>query len=89
MKLNKTAAVGIVLAALLGGGMGAANALPATGSSGAEYVGDSGSGSHPRTYIGNYATYAACSADGASPITGGSEWECEQQSDGSWDLYTS
>lgn len=88
MKINKTAAVGLIVAVLVGGGMGAANALPATGSSGAGQVGDSGSGSPSRNYIGNYATYEACSADGASPKTGGSEWECEEQNDGTWDLYT-
>ncbi|KZM74945.1 hypothetical protein AWN90_23320 [Nocardia terpenica] len=41
------------------------------------------------TYIGNYATYEACQADGESPKTGGDRWECRQQNDGSWDLYTS
>ncbi|PXX63338.1 hypothetical protein DFR70_106402 [Nocardia tenerifensis] len=37
-------------------------------------------------YAGSYATYAACAADGSSPSTGGSYWECEQTYDG-WDLY--
>ncbi|MFE3228996.1 hypothetical protein [Nocardia sp. NPDC059228] len=39
-------------------------------------------------YIGNYATQAACEADGQDPSTGGTHYVCEQQPDGSFDLYT-
>ncbi|MEV0297856.1 hypothetical protein [Nocardia sp. NPDC050710] len=37
-------------------------------------------------YYGTYATYTACSADGASPSTGGYYWECVETWSG-WDLY--
>ncbi|WP_063047801.1 hypothetical protein [Nocardia pseudovaccinii] len=40
------------------------------------------------TYIGNYATLAACEADGQSPSTGGTHYVCELQADGTYDLYT-
>ncbi|WP_159080450.1 hypothetical protein [Nocardia suismassiliense] len=39
-------------------------------------------------FIANYNTVEACQADGESPKTGGSQWECEQRDNGSWDLYT-
>ncbi|MGV9616617.1 hypothetical protein [Nocardia xishanensis] len=38
-------------------------------------------------FIGNYATYEACAADGNSPKTGGTQWECVEVANG-WDLYT-
>jgi len=38
------------------------------------------------TYYGTYATLEACSADGASPSTGGYYWECIESWEG-WDLY--
>ncbi|MEV6361306.1 hypothetical protein [Nocardia asteroides] len=38
-------------------------------------------------FVGNYATYEACAADGASPVTGGLQWECVEVV-GGWDLYT-
>ncbi|MFE6922419.1 hypothetical protein ACFVAV_15365 [Nocardia sp. NPDC057663] len=38
-------------------------------------------------WVGNYATFEACAADGNSPITGGSQWECVEVI-GGWDLYT-
>ncbi|WP_431967352.1 hypothetical protein [Nocardia sp. bgisy134] len=38
------------------------------------------------TYIGTYATFEACRADGVSPSTGGYYWECVEAWDG-WDLY--
>ncbi|MET8651878.1 MULTISPECIES: hypothetical protein [Nocardia] len=37
-------------------------------------------------YYGTYATLAACSADGASPSTGGYYWECVETWSG-YDLY--
>ncbi|WP_159924529.1 MULTISPECIES: hypothetical protein [Nocardia] len=40
------------------------------------------------TYIGTYATFEACRADGISPSTGGYYWECIETYDG-WDLYIS
>jgi hypothetical protein len=56
-------------------------------------AGAASAASHPvvvhTDYIGNYATYEACAADGASPRTGGTQWTCTQASDGSWDLVTS
>lgn len=39
-------------------------------------------------YIGNYATLAACDADGQSPSTGGTHYVCEPQDNGTYDLYT-
>ncbi|HLS79193.1 MAG TPA: hypothetical protein VK083_20630 [Nocardia sp.] len=38
------------------------------------------------TYIGTYATLAACRADGESPSTGGWYWECYETWNG-YDLY--
>ncbi|MFC9892243.1 hypothetical protein ACFVMC_00995 [Nocardia sp. NPDC127579] len=38
-------------------------------------------------FIGNYATYEGCVADGNSPLTGGTQWECVPVGDG-WDLHT-
>ncbi|WP_040794146.1 hypothetical protein [Nocardia higoensis] len=38
------------------------------------------------TYIGTYATLAACRADGEAPSTGGWYWECIETWDG-YDLY--
>ncbi|MFD6453698.1 MULTISPECIES: hypothetical protein [unclassified Nocardia] len=38
-------------------------------------------------FVGSYATFEACAADGASPTTGGAQWECVEVA-GGWDLYT-
>lgn len=46
-----------------------------------------GTGVANAEWIGNYATYEACAADGNSPKTGGTHWECVQVADG-WDLHT-
>ncbi|RJO72261.1 hypothetical protein D5S18_24205 [Nocardia panacis] len=46
-----------------------------------------GTGIAHADYIGNYATYDACEADGNSPKTGGTHWECRPAGDG-WDLFT-
>ncbi|MFI9506547.1 hypothetical protein [Nocardia sp. NPDC052566] len=46
-----------------------------------------GTGIANAAWIGNYATYDGCAADGNSPKTGGTQWECVQAGDG-WDLYT-
>lgn len=77
MKLSSiVAAAAIVLGTVAAAG--AAGAAPSTGSFG---------GGPARTYIGHYVTYEACAADGNSPKTGGTQWECVQ-ADGGWDLYT-
>ncbi|QIS09228.1 hypothetical protein [Nocardia arthritidis] len=48
-----------------------------------------GTGIAHADYIGNYATLEACQADGNSPKTGGTQWECRYAQDGvSFDLYT-
>ncbi|MEV6273711.1 hypothetical protein [Nocardia sp. NPDC051832] len=46
-----------------------------------------GAGVANATYIGTYATYEACAADGQSWYTGGTQWECLAYNDG-WDLHT-
>ncbi|MFQ6393210.1 hypothetical protein ACLMAJ_07140 [Nocardia sp. KC 131] len=46
-----------------------------------------GAGVATAEYIGNYATYEACAADGDSPKTGGTEWQCVEVP-GGWDLHT-
>lgn len=38
-------------------------------------------------WVGSYATYEACAADGASASTGGTVWQCVEVV-GGWDLYT-
>ncbi|MFD0365740.1 hypothetical protein ACFQZZ_30255 [Nocardia sp. GCM10030253] len=46
-----------------------------------------GTGVASAEFIGNYATYEACAADGNSPRTGGTEWQCVEVA-GGWDLHT-
>ncbi|MFQ6328785.1 MULTISPECIES: hypothetical protein [unclassified Nocardia] len=46
-----------------------------------------GSGVANAEFIGNYATYEACAADGNSPKTGGTQWQCVEVAEG-WDLHT-
>ncbi|MQY26727.1 hypothetical protein [Nocardia aurantia] len=67
-------AAGILGAAVATAGVGVASARPVVVHS---------------DYIGNYATPEACAADGASPKTGGSQYQCTQAQDGTWDLVTS
>ncbi|MFE7796072.1 hypothetical protein [Nocardia sp. NPDC057440] len=46
-----------------------------------------GTGVANAEFIGNYATYEACAADGDSPRTGGTQWQCVEVANG-WDLHT-
>ncbi|MEV6428841.1 hypothetical protein [Nocardia sp. NPDC051463] len=46
-----------------------------------------GTGAANAEFIGNYATYEACAADGDSPRTGGTQWQCVEVANG-WDLHT-
>lgn len=68
----KSVIAATVIAAASVAGAGVASAAPAPMLSG---------------FVGNYATYEACAADGASPSTGGAQWECVEVI-GGWDLYT-
>lgn len=72
MKIRSTIAAGMFALGAVAAGTGVASAAPAP--------------MHTE-FIGNYATYEACAADGNSPKTGGTQWECREVV-GGWDLYT-
>ncbi|WP_227998714.1 hypothetical protein [Nocardia australiensis] len=72
MKIQSAIAAGVFAIGTVAAGVGIAAAAPAP---------------MLTEFIGNYASYEACAADGNSPRTGGTQWECIQVADG-WDLHT-
>ncbi|WP_067842671.1 hypothetical protein [Nocardia lijiangensis] len=77
MRIKSFLAAGLLATAAVAGVSTAATASAAPTYQAASYGG---------TYIGTYATFEACRADGVSPSTGGYYWECVEVWEG-WDLY--
>ncbi|MEV6324380.1 hypothetical protein AB0M45_24810 [Nocardia sp. NPDC051787] len=77
MRIKSILAAGLLAIAAVAGVSTAASASAVPGYQEVAYGG---------TYVGTYATFDACRADGISPSTGGYYWECVETY-GGWDLY--